>query len=74
MRNIMTRTLAFVGAVAMLGSVVACGSTNSSDSGDENTGEITFWTKNLKTGYNDYFVNLVKEFEKQNGELLVFRY
>lgn len=66
MRNIMTRTLAFVGAVAMLGSVVACGSTNSSDSGDENTGEITFWTKNLKTGYNDYFVNLVKEFEKQN--------
>lgn len=42
MRNIMTRTLAFVGAVAMLGSVVACGSTNSSDSGDENTGEITF--------------------------------
>lgn len=59
----MKKTVAILGAGAMLVSVAACGNTNSSDNGGKK--EISFQTWNLKNDkYTPYFEELIKAYEK----------
>ncbi|BAQ31859.1 ABC transporter substrate-binding protein [Bifidobacterium scardovii] len=57
-------------ALAMITGLAACGSdTASTDNGGKV--EISFQTKNLKGGYEDYFTKLIAEFEKENPNITV---
>ncbi len=57
-------------ALAMITGLAACGSdTASTDNGGKV--EISFQTKNLKSGYESYFNDLIKAFEKDNPNITV---
>ncbi|OZG68063.1 ABC transporter substrate-binding protein [Bifidobacterium eulemuris] len=62
--NTAKKALALTGAVAMIASFAACGSSGTAGDG---TKEITFQTWNLKNDtYTPYFENLIAAFEKDN--------
>ena len=69
MKHVMNKVIAGVGAVAMLASVAACGSTGASDGGDQKNAdgktEITLWM--WGTGPD----KMIAEFEKANPDIKV---
>ncbi|KAA8825154.1 sugar ABC transporter substrate-binding protein [Bifidobacterium reuteri] len=66
----MKKTVAILGAGAMLVSVAACGNTNSSDNGGKK--EISFQTWNLKNDkYTPYFEELIKAYEKDHPDVTI---
>lgn len=71
MNTMMKKSLALVLAAGTMMSLAACGNSESSGSGSGSKMEISFETKNLKTGYKDYFESLIKEYEKQNPNIKI---
>ena len=64
------KTIGAVSALAMISGLAACGSDNASTTADGKV-EISFQTKNLKGGYEDYFTKLIAAFEKDNPDIKV---
>ena len=59
-------------ALVMIAGMGACGSqTAGSDDGGDGQVEISFQTKNLKSGYEQYFTDLIAAFEKENPDIKV---
>lgn len=65
------KIMAFIVAAGTLVGTMACGSGSSSSSRSNEKITISFETKNLKSSYNTYFTNLIKDYEKQNPNIKI---
>lgn len=65
-KNGAVKSIAAIGALAMMAGASACGSSSSAES-DNGGMTISFQTKNLQSGYKDYFTKLIDKFEKDNS-------